>query len=114
MLATAQGMAPAAKPPSPPPLLAQFPFRRLETHASDWKADDATVALNARMDARLVPSPASPDGAPQLTEHACTCQALPMHAPVWGHSSLTTTPCQCRHAAELCSPGGAGWLPGGA
>ena len=43
-------------------LLEAFPFRPLQMHPTDWTPDQALVTLNARMDARLVPSSASPDG----------------------------------------------------
>lgn len=40
-----------------------MPFRLLETGATEWSPDGVQPTLNARVDARLVPSLASPDGA---------------------------------------------------
>lgn len=39
-----------------------FAFQLLSTHDSTWTPDEAKVTLNTRLDARLVPSPASPSG----------------------------------------------------
>ncbi len=39
-----------------------FPFQLLPTRSTAWRPDQAKVILNARMDAALVPSPASPGG----------------------------------------------------
>ena len=39
-----------------------FPFQLLPTHGTVWTPSQAKVTLSARMDARLVPSPASPGG----------------------------------------------------
>lgn len=39
-----------------------FPFQLLPAHASTWTPEHAQVTLNARLDGRLVPSPASPGG----------------------------------------------------
>lgn len=44
-----------------------FAFQLLPTHESPWTPDQAKVALSARMDARLVPSPASPGGDCSMT-----------------------------------------------
>lgn len=41
---------------------AQLPLRPLATHESPWAPDAVACALNARLDARLVPSEATPDG----------------------------------------------------
>ena len=40
-----------------------MPFRLLETHATEWTPIKLKPTLNVRVDARLVPSPANPDGA---------------------------------------------------
>lgn len=81
------------------PLLAQLQFQLLETHASDWTPDQADVTLNARMDARLVPSPASPDG------RSCL-----LHAAAFLQKGIAADMCslqQCvrRRTPELCAPG---------
>ena len=39
-----------------------FPFQLLPTHSTMWSPEQAKVTLNARLDACLVPSPASPGG----------------------------------------------------
>ena len=39
-----------------------FAFQLLPTHDSTWEPNEAQVTLSARLDARLVPSPASPLG----------------------------------------------------
>lgn len=39
---------------------AGVPFRLLETHATEWIPDELKVTVNVRVDARLVPSLASP------------------------------------------------------
>ena len=44
-----------------------FPFQLLPTHDSTWTPAHAKVTLNARLDGRLVPSPASPGGTELLT-----------------------------------------------
>ena len=41
---------------------AQLPLRPLATHESSWTPDAVACALNARLDARLVPSEAAPGG----------------------------------------------------
>ena len=41
---------------------AQLPLQPLATHESPWTPDAVACALNARLDARLVPSEAAPDG----------------------------------------------------
>ena len=64
--ATCRDMGPNAEHA---PLLDMFPFRLLQTQPTDWTSDQAVITLNARMDARLVPSPASPDGTP--TARSC-------------------------------------------
>ena len=38
-------------------------FEFLRTHDTAWTPDQVQVTLNARCDARIVPSPASPQGA---------------------------------------------------
>ncbi len=61
---------------------AGVPFRLLETAGTDWSPDGLQPTVNARVDARLVPSPTSPDGecksfpqsksCPVLLPHECT------------------------------------------
>jgi len=48
-----------------------FPFQLLPTHDTTWTPHQAKVTLNARMDARLVPSPASPGGTIALLFFPC-------------------------------------------
>lgn len=70
-----------------------FPFQLLPTHGTSWTPSQAKVTLSARMDARLVPSPASPGGvAAQLFVPVSLCmrrdatglrrRSSPLSAPV--------------------------------
>ena len=50
-----------------------FPFQLLPTHDSTWTPEHAKVTLNARLDGRLVPSPASPGGTELLITTSSFC-----------------------------------------
>ena len=97
----AQAMAPMSQQERSP-LLARLLFQLLETHASDWTPDQAAVTLNARMDARLVPSPASTDGVFPV------CWVSGQHTGEYTARHALTAGMQRRHAPELRAPGGAG------
>ena len=94
------------------PLLEALPFRLLQTHPTGWTPDQAVVTLNARMDARLVPSPASSDGTsimvPRLetmlpSEQAFLSVDVQAQACAWPmRTSSSWTACLARLSAPLC------------
>ena len=53
-----------------------MPFRLLETAGIDWTPDGLQPTVNARVDARLVPSTASPDGERKSFPQSKSCPLL--------------------------------------
>ena len=75
-----------------------FPFQLLPTHDSTWTPAHAKVTLNARLDGRLVPSPASPGGTELLTTLIISLYLRPSDSGIEGSSrqqgrSNSAVPC---------------------